>query len=171
MRTALISLLFFLAPVSSFAHGDRPSFEAESGPYLIDVGYDAVGFRPGEEVSFDFDLFRDPNGTPSFEPFDVLRVEIRRGEEVVHTQEVVNEQNFVPSMKYTFPEEGAYKLMVGYVRGGSLIADASFDIAVSASSGSAQRIQNIVTYIIATILVLFSFGYMAWSWMQSRKNA
>ncbi len=170
MRRILFSLIIALLPAISFAHGDRPSFEAEVGPYLIDVGYDVVGFRPGEEVTFDFDLFKDPNGTPSFEPFDLLRVEIFKGEEIVHTQEVVNQQNFVPSMKYTFPVEGSYKLSVSYIKDGSSIADATFDIAVSAGSGSLKRTQNIVTYSIATLMVIFAAGYSIWSWQQRRNT-
>lgn len=170
MRRILFSLVVALLPVAAFAHGDRPSFEAESGPLLIDVGYDVVGFRPGEEVTFDFDLFRDPNGSPSFEPFDAVRVQILKDEKVVHTQAVVNEQSFVPSMKYTFPAEGAYKLTTSYVKGDSVLAEASFDIAVRVGDGAAQRIQNIITYCIATVLMLFSIWYIVWSWLQSRKK-
>lgn len=162
--------MVFLAPVTTFAHGDRPSFEAETGPYLIDIGYDVLGFRPGEQVTFDFDLFRDPNGVPSFEPFDHVRVEVAKDGEVVHSQEIENQQTLVPSMKYAFPAAGAYTLSAGYVRDGTLIAEASFAIAVSAGSGTAQRTEAILTYIVAAALVLFCGGYTAWSWVRSRRK-
>lgn len=169
MRRFLLLPVLLLLPVAASAHGGRPSFEAESGPYLIDIGYSATGFRPEEEVTFDFDLYQDVNGTQAFADFQLVRVEITRGEEMVHGEELANEESFIPTMTYTFAEEGDYTLAVAYVQSGSVIADAEFPVPVQENAGAAGRAANVMTYVIAAILAVFGVGVAVTSFLRSRK--
>lgn len=169
-----ITLLFALlltTPMLASAHGGQPSFEAEQGTYLVDIGYDVTGFRPDEEVTFDFDLYEDPNGTPSFAPFELIRVEISRDGEIVHAQELENRESFIPTMRYTFPSEGDYRLEAAYVQSGSVIADASFDVPVAANSGAAGRTINALTYVIAAALTAFAAWVAITSFLRSRAKS
>lgn len=160
----------FLFPAIASAHGGRASFEAESGPYLIDIGYDVTGFRPAEEVAFDFDLYREVNGVQAFAPFELIRVEITQGDDLVHEEELENEDSFIPMMKYTFPAEGTYRLDVAYIQSGSVIADAGFDVPVSDSSGAVGRTVNVMTYVIAALLAVFGIGVAVTSFRRSRRS-
>lgn len=168
MRRFLLLPVLLLLPVAVSAHGGRPSFEVESGPYLIDIGYSATGFRPAEEVTFDFDLYRDVNGTQAFADFEMVRVEISRGEEMVHSEELANDESFIPTMKYTFSEEGEYSLGVAYVQSGSVIADAAFPVPVKENAGTAGRAVNVMTYVIAAILAAFGVGVAVTSFRRSK---
>lgn len=169
MRRFLLVFALFLAPVFVSAHGGTPSFEAQSGPYLIDIGYSVTGFRPAEEVTFDFDLYRDVNGVQSFADFQLIRVEITRDGEMVHSEELENEESFIPMMKYTFPEAGDYRLEAAYVQSGSLIADAAFDVPVGEHNGAAGRTVNVMTYVIAALLAAFGGVVAVTSFLRAKR--
>lgn len=168
-RYLLLVASISLAPLGALAHGDRPSFEAESGPYLIDIGYDVTGFRPGEEVTFDFDLYADAESDhPTFAPFDAIDVRIQKNQETVHSETLENNPTYIPSMTYVFPQSGDYTLGVAYMLSGAVIAQAAFDVAVSAASGAAERAGNTLVYIIAAILVAVSIGYVVYAYRSTK---
>lgn len=169
MRRFILLSVLLLTPLLASAHGGQPSFEAETGPYLVDIGYDVTGFRPDEEVTFDFDLYRDENGVQSFASFELIRVEISRGGEIVHAQELQNEESFIPTMRYTFPAEGDYRLDTAYVQSGSVIADAGFDMPVSVHSGTAGRAVNIMTYVLAAALTAFAAWVAVTSFLRTKR--
>lgn len=159
MRTLLLSLL--LLPSVAFAHGDSPSFELQQGPYLIDIGYSQEGFRPNEEVDFDFDLFRNVEGEmPSFVTFETIDIRIVRGEEEILAETLVNQKNFIPRLSYTFAEEGDYTLEVAYKNGDSVITEASFDMPVGENEGSMARAITALQYVIAVACIAAASGYI-----------
>lgn len=161
-RLFALSLLFF--PVVASAHGDSPSFEVQSGSYLIDIGYSQEGFRPNEEVDFDFDLFYNVEGeSPAFVPFETIDVRIMRGEEEVFADTLVNQKNFIPRLSYTFAEVGDYTLDVAYMTGSTVIAESSFDMPVGETEGRAARAITMLQYVIAVACVAVAGGYIALS--------
>lgn len=174
MRLAIFCFVYLVssifAPIGALAHGDSPSFELEVGPLLIDVGYDKIGIRPGEEVAFDFDLYRTRE-SPSFEPFDLVRVEVRNGMDIVYSEEIQNRQDMIPTTKITFPESGQYTLGVGYVREGSLIAEAEFDVPVGETNGWAGRLSEMATYIAAAAIATFAVFYAVYSYRNRRASS
>lgn len=148
--TIVVLAIMFMAQ-NAYAHGDAPSFEKEVGSILIDIGYDAVGFRPGEEVTFDFDIFNQ-SGAVAFEPFDEVRVAIA-GEGENFSQTVVNDGVMIPTLKYIFPKEGEYTLATDFIRSGSSVAQGEFPIQVGEHDGAIGRFMNTLNYVIAIVLV------------------
>lgn len=159
MRMLLLSLLFI--PVIASAHGDSPSFEEQSGSYLIDIGYSREGFRPNEEVDFDFDLFYNVEGeAPDFVPFETIDVRIMRGEEEVFADTLVNQRNFIPRLSYTFAEPGDYTLNVAYKSGSTVITESSFDMPVAENEGRGARTITMLQYVIAVACIAAAAGYI-----------
>lgn len=157
MRYILFVCSFLFCIGSASAHGDAPSFEKEVGSILIDIGYDAVGFRPGEEVTFDFDIYNQ-SGAVAFEPFDKVDVTIT-GEGENFSQTVANDGVMIPALKYTFPKEGDYTLAADFMRGDSSVAQGEFPIHVGEHDGSVGRFMNTLNYVIAALLVAIA-GYV-----------
>jgi hypothetical protein len=148
----LVLVSCFFAPVGVSAHGDRPSLEREVGSYLIDVGFDREGFRPGEEVTFDLDLYT-AGDHPEFVEFDTVDIRITKESETVFTHVVQNDPVYIPSFSYTFPEEGEYQLFVAYAESGAVKVETTFDVIVTPMAGVVARTSNTLTIISAIILV------------------
>lgn len=152
MRYLLVVCSFLFCIGSASAHGDAPSFEKEVGPLLIDIGYDAVGFRPGEEVTFDFDIYNQ-SGAVAFEPFDEVKVTIIHEDGQRFNQTIVNDGVMIPTLKYTFPKEGDYSLVARFTRNDSIVAEGEFPVHVGEHDGSVGRFMNMLNYVIAAVLV------------------
>lgn len=166
-------LLFFLAlgilPTLTFAHGDSPSLEAEVNEYLVDIGVSQEGIRPGEEVTFDFDLFTTDD-RPQFVHFGSVDVEIKHDDTVLLSEVIANDSTYIPTLAYTFREEGEYRLTASFLTGSTVIASQGFDLAVAPGSGTAARFENATHYVIAAILVGFTLVYGMVSFLR-RKSA
>lgn len=154
MRRFLLSLALLIVPVVTCAHGDSPSFERQVGPYLIDIGYDRIGFRPGEEVKFDFDLYRTDAEAPAFEPFETVLFEVAKDGQIIESREIENERDFIPSTTYAFPTDGDHVVHVAYRRGEEIVAQADFEAPVGAHNGEAGRALNAFTYVAAALLAI-----------------
>jgi hypothetical protein len=155
MRFPSLLLLTLLMPSGVFAHGDAPSFEAETGGYLIDIGYDREGIRPGEEVTFDFDLLTTAD-RPQYVPFQSIDIDITRGSVQILQRSVQNDDTYIPTLPVTFDTEGAYHMHVAYIASGAVIAQSTFDLTVESSAGSLARTTNVFQYIAAAVLVCFA---------------
>lgn len=166
-RVIALFLCVFM-PAVAFAHSGQPSFEVESGSYLIDIGYDVTGIRPGEEVTFDFDLYQDVNGVKSFALFDAVHVGIAREGETIHTEQLHNQESFIPMMKFTFPDEGVYSLAASYVQSGAVIADTTIDLPVAASNGAVGRAVDAGTYVLAAVLTVLAAVIAVTSFVRAR---
>lgn len=158
MRIFLASILF-LASSTVFAHGDKPSFEREVNGYLIDIGYNRVGIRPNEEVTFEFDLLTN-SGAMAFADFSTVDIEIAKDGATTTTYTLANQKNFIPSWKHTFTENGTYQMNVDYTFEAQTRAATTFDVHVSETDGWLGRAMNIGTMIAAPLLVLFA-AYVA----------
>lgn len=169
MRRFIVSLLLFLSPALAFAHGDRPSFEAKAGPYLIDIGYDNIGFRPGEEVVLDFDLFTE-SGALAFAPFTTIDVTVTKDERTVLTEQLTNEPTHIPTFSLTFPQSGEYTLGVSYKQNGEELAFAVFPVSVQENNGAPGRIMNVANYVIAIVLVLVALYAILQSWRRRKSS-
>lgn len=153
MSKLFLFCIILLLPVAALAHGDSPSFEKEIPPYLIDIGYDRIGMRPGEEVTFDIDLFTQ-SGAVAFATFTHVDIEIADANAVtVLDTTLENDAVNVPILKHTFADEGMHTLHVTYRNGGDQLAYATFDMPVGAGNGSVGRVMNVGTYIVAIVMV------------------
>jgi hypothetical protein len=169
MQRTILTFALLLVPVVSFAHGDSPSFEKQVGPYLIDIGYDRLGFRPGEDVTFSFDLYRTDGPAPAFEPFQTVRMEITKEGQIIEAREIENERNFIPSTVYAFPEAGDYGFYAAFVQSGSIVAQAVFDAPVGDHNGNVGRAMNMGKYIAAIALTLFALFVIIRSFLLRKK--
>ncbi len=152
MKHMLLLCSLFLVPSVASAHGDSPSFEREVGSYLVDIGFDREGFRPGEEVKFDLDLYTTGDH-PEFVSYDSIDVRITKEEKELFTQTIQNDPVYIPSFTYTFPEEGGYGLSVAYVESGAVKVATTFDVAVAPMAGTVARTSNTLVAITAIVLV------------------
>jgi hypothetical protein len=155
MRILLFILMFI--PALASAHGGQPSFEKEVNGYLVDIGYDQIGIRPGEEVAFDFDLFAEDG--LAFAPFTAVEVHIWDPDNEVFHETIANDGVNVPTIKVAFPVEGKYTLQAIYRNEEEVLADASFELPVDKISGSVGRGINAATYVLAAALFVFA-GYI-----------
>ena len=162
----LVASCFFV-PVSTLAHGDRPSLEAETGGYLIDVGYDRDGFRPGEPVTFDFDVYTTGDH-PEFVSFDTVNVQILQGTSLVFAQDIPNTPTYIPSLTYTFEQAGAYDVAVAYAQSGSVKVQHTFPVTVEQRAGTLARSENMLHYIVAIFLVGFTIVAVTSSYLRRR---
>lgn len=168
MQRVLLCLGLLLLPAFASAHGGQPSLEKTVGPYLVDIGFDRIGMRPGEEVTFDFDLFT-ATGALNFVKFTNVNVEFATKDGVtVHEQVVENEEVNVPSMKYTFNKAGTYVMHVTYMRGDEQIVYTTFELPVGTTNGGLGRFLNLLTYITAGVLVAFGLVIIFQSLLQRR---
>ncbi len=159
----LVLVSLFLVPIGASAHGDRPSFERAVGEYLIDVGFDREGFRPGEEVTFDLDLYTTGDH-PEFVSYDSIDVRISKGDELLFEHTVQNDPVYIPSFTYTFPEEGSYQMTVAYVQSGAVKVETTFDAAVAPMAGAVARTSNVLTAIAAIVIVALSLIFIVRSY-------
>ncbi len=155
MLQAGIALIALLMPFVVLAHGGTPSLEQEVDGYIVDIGYDRVGIRPGEEVTFDFDLFTQ-SGAVSFAPFTHVDIEIAKEGVTIAEATLHNERVHVPVWKYTFPDEGAYVVHVTYRNNEEVMVYATFDLPVGESNGVVGRVVNMATYGVAALLLVLS---------------
>ncbi len=153
----LVSCIF--APTGALAHGDSPSFEREVGEYLVDIGFNREGFRPGEEVQFDLDLYTTSDH-PEFVSYDSVDVRISKGDETVFEHTVQNDPVYIPSFTYAFPQEGSYQLTFAYVESGAVKVETTFDAAVAPMAGSVARTSTTLTAITAIVLVGLSIAFI-----------
>ncbi|PIR82859.1 hypothetical protein COU20_00045 [Candidatus Kaiserbacteria bacterium CG10_big_fil_rev_8_21_14_0_10_59_10] len=119
------------APAALSAHALGASFEKESGPYLIDIGYAPEEFSADRTALFEFELTED--GAPV--PFDDVWVRITREEKTVFAGGIHNARFGGARMTYLFPKSGSYELSVRYERGLESVAEASFPLVVLPAEG------------------------------------
>jgi hypothetical protein len=155
----------FFAPTGASAHGDSPSFEREVGDYLIDVGFDREGFRPGEEVTFNLDLYTTSDH-PEFVSYDSIDIRISQENETLFKHTIQNDPVHIPSFTYTFPEAGAYQLSFAYIESGAVKVETTFDAVVEPMAGTVARTSNILIIIAAVVLVAFSVIFVIRSYRQ-----
>jgi hypothetical protein len=139
----------------ALAHGDRPSLEREVGGYLVDIGYDAMGLRPMEEVHFDADLYTGTGDSIAYAPFQAIKVtvtDVKGG--TVSDQRIENKQPNVPTFAVTFPAAGTYAFAVSYELGNKKTVATTFSLDVEAQNGSSERFDNMMHYVFAGFLVL-----------------
>lgn len=136
MRASFVTLIVFCAVFPSIvvAHGTGASFESESGPYVVDIGYEPEVFEAGEQSKFDFSLTRE--GEEQLAAFAQVWVRILQDGKTVFASGV-HRQDFGPTtLLYTFPEKGGYELEASYRAQDGEIASATFPISVAASGNS-----------------------------------
>jgi hypothetical protein len=171
MRKLLLSSALFLIPIMSFAHGDKPSFEKVVNGYLIDIGYDRVGIRPDEEVTFEFDLYTQ-SGALAFAEFSEVKIEIADEDGATTSEHTLqNKKEFIPTWKHTFTKGGMYQMHVDYLLNDRVLANAVFDVHVGENDGWLGRAMDMGTMIAAPLLVLFAAFIAVRSFMASRKKA
>ncbi len=161
MRLLLLSLL--LSPVAALAHGDSPSLEAETGPYLIDIGYDVLA--AGAETEFNLDLFH--RDTLDFADFATVEMRVSQNGAVLTAGETDNDRVNIPVMLVHFPEAGGYDMDVRYVdEEKKLIAAHTFHLEVPGSSAATMlKAEETLHYVIAAGLFALSAGiagYALW---------
>lgn len=152
-RFATIIVSLFIA-VPALAHGGKPSFEQQIGQYIVDIGYDRIGIRPGEDVTFDFDLFTGTGMVAmDFVEFTNINLEIARDGVTALDTVIQNEGVNVPNFTYSFPEAGNYMLGATYMDGDEELVYATFDFPVAENAGAVGRGVNVLTYVIAAVLI------------------
>ncbi len=170
MYKALLVSSLTIVPAIVFAHGDSPSLEAESNGYLVDIGMSQEGIRPGEEVTFDFDLFTTDD-RPQFVHFGMVDVKVSNSDdEVLLSESIINDSTYVPTLAYTFQEEGDYRLTASFMTGSTVITSHAFDLAVAPGSGTAARVENATNYVIAVILIACTLVYGIVSFLRRKAS-
>lgn len=157
MYKLLFSVGISILPIIACAHGDSPSLEGEVDGYLVDIGMSQEGIRPGETVTFDFDLFTTDD-RPQFVHFSTVRVLIS-GQELMLDERIPNDGVHIPTLAYTFENEGDYQLNASFLTGSTVIASQTFDLKVEPRSGAVARFENATRYVVASVLVAFTVAY------------
>lgn len=150
----LAAVAALLAPLASRAHGDGLSYEAETGGYFVDIGYDeAVAVEP---VTFDLGVF-DAKSRDRVD-FDYAWVRIDRAGEVVFAGPVSSMEFGKPGFTTTFPEAGEHVASVKFVDAGKTLVEASFPFQVRAAQEERRSGSLLVVGALAVAALFFCVG-------------
>ncbi len=144
--TVVILACAISLPLHASAHTTGASWNATSGPYTVDVGYDPVTFTAGQYTRFDFLLWNGPANTSDQKDFSQIWVRIVRDDNHTLLATGIWKQPVGPTtLLFEFAEAGSYTLEVSYRdRDGNDIAVAKFPITVSGGSGSSSLMSLLI---------------------------
>lgn len=165
---ALTCIALLLCALPAFAHGDRPSYEKQIGPYLLDIGYSHAPV-PGQPVTFDFDLYTNTGADVKYAPFTDVHISISKDGTSYDTANMQNKQPAVPTFTYTFPSEGVYIVAVSYDRKNADPLQTSFDLRVSRLSGWIDTLDNASHYVVAGFLLVVAIVVFTIMFLQRRR--
>lgn len=160
MKYIVICFLFVLSPLLLQAHAGVASFEATSGKYVIDVGYNPEKFSVDQPIQFDFNLVDGTTGLPT--EYTDLWVTITSGNPVFSAGIPLAEYG-ITGLLFTPSRLGEYEMVVRFQDGEQLLAQSKFPFTVApsttaggSSAGSLAGI-GIAGLLIGLILGLFVF--------------
>lgn len=136
MRRLLLAAFFALLPFGVSAHGLGSTLEAESGDYVVDVGYDAFSLVEDSPVRFSFELLR--RGESEEAEFAEVFVRIERSGRAVLAAAFPKAEFGETGLTFTFPSAGSYLLSASYSGLEGKIAEASFPLNVEAAEREAD---------------------------------
>jgi hypothetical protein len=136
---AIVAIVSFV-PALALAHTTGASWNAPSGPYTIDLGYDPTVFTAGQYSRFDFLLWRGPANTGQPAPFSQVWVRITRaGADTLLATGIWKQPVGPTTLLYEFTEPGSYTIETSYRDAdGNDIATSSFPITVAVGSADAS---------------------------------
>lgn len=135
MQRALLAIIALtLAPVPVFAHDTGASFERQVGAYLVDIGYSEPDPVMGQSVVFDFGLEKDGEEASFTDAW--IKIEDKDG--VVLATGIHNATYGGAKLTYAFPESGSYIISVRYERADDALAEASFELPVTAGDSTSK---------------------------------
>lgn len=122
----LLALPFFAS-----AHAVGESYNAQSGSYIVDVGYSTKQAAAGESVQFDFLLHPTSSPTDS-SPFTDAWVTVTSKDTnaVVLATGVYNNDFGGPRLSYVFPGPGTFIVDARYEDSTTTLAEGSFPVTV-----------------------------------------
>jgi hypothetical protein len=132
-----LALIFILAagmPLIAQAHTTGAFWNAQDGPYTVDLGYDPASFTAGQYTRFDFLLWKGPADTGTSANFAQVWVRIMRtdGRSTLLATGIWKQPIGPTTLLYEFQEPGAYTMETSYRDAdGNEIAVASFPISVA----------------------------------------
>lgn len=123
----LAACALFVLPLAASAHATGVSYQTDSGPYTIDVGYSSPAPQAGDSVLFDFKLRKGTDDVP----FADAWVKIENASGAVAFASGIHNNPFGGSrMSYAFAKAGAYVVDVRYETDTASIVESSFPITV-----------------------------------------
>ncbi len=129
MKRVFVIVLFLILSVNTvYAHGLGASFEKTVSKYFIDIGYDPSVMTEGEQTTFSFTILTD--NTKDLVEFDSVWVRIMEGRRAILATGIDAGINSAPTMIYTFPKDGEYRLFVRFEKGDDTLAEAEFPMTV-----------------------------------------
>lgn len=129
----LSGIIVLLAPGLAAAHSSGSSWEAKSGNYTVDVGYDTLQFVEGLQVRFDFNVFQ---GSTTASLYDHVWVRIIAGDGHATTfaAGLLHQPAGPTTLLYQFDVPGEYTFSASFRESdGTEIAAADFPFTVMPS--------------------------------------
>lgn len=126
------SILFSL-PLIAEGHTAGASLEAESGNYLVDIGYDPEPLEAGTSALFDFSLL-SRESQKVVVPYSHVWVRIRDAEGGIFASGIHRQAVGATTLLYVFPKEGVYTLEASFRGEDGEVAEASFEVSVLPNS-------------------------------------
>lgn len=138
-RLTLLAVPLLLAlPFLASAHASGVSYQTESGPYTIDIGYSNAAPQEGEAVLFDFRL-RKGDADVSFS--DVwVKVTDEKTNAVVFASGIHNNRFGGSRMSYVFPKAGTYSIAARYENDSTTIVETSFPLTILPAPNEASKL-------------------------------
>ena len=128
----IIYLIGFVAlPNIIYADAEAQTLEQQVGNVLIRVSYDQEKAGVSEPVPFTFDLLKSDESEQL--PFDSIWVNVKSKENNrdLFTADVKKASSGLTSITYDFPKTGEYTFAIRYQENGTVLAEHSFDFAIS----------------------------------------
>jgi hypothetical protein len=133
---SIVFLAFLLLNTSqASAHTAGQSFEKTVGDYLVDIGYDALEVKEGQEIVLDMALIEKPGSLGwKYADYDSVWLQISmEGQEPFRSVSPVGLPSPVMA-KHTFEKAGDYQLAVRFLKGEEVLADAAFTLDVKGAN-------------------------------------
>lgn len=154
-KIILVFILLFLFVNQVSAHPTGYSFNKVVGARLIDIGYENDPFVANETSSFSFLLSDNKTGDPI--EFSDVWVRIERGTQTVFATGIYSSDLASPTLLYTFPTEGEYKLNVRYEKEDESLAETVMPIKVVKEEKPLNPVQIAIP--IAALVVGLGMGF------------
>ena len=129
----MVAFVGYAIPLAALGHTTGASWNAPSGKYTVDVGYDPAVFVAGQYTRFDFLLWKGPVNTGDPANYAQIWVRVLHSGRTILATGIWKQPVGPTTLLYQFEEPGTYTLETSYRNeDGDDIATASFPITVAA---------------------------------------